>query len=137
LARYAAIAGWGKYLPEKALTNADLERMVATSDEWIRERTGILERRLAGDLESSSTMAVRAARQALERANLPPFSLDLIIVATATPDYIFPASACIVQDALGAINAGAFDLEAACSGFLYALTVGTQFIRSGMYDNIH
>jgi len=136
VARYAAIAGWGKYLPENVLTNADLERMVDTSDEWIRTRTGIAERRRVGDAESSSTMAVRAARQALERADLPPFSLDLIIVATGTPDYLLPATACLVQDALGAIHAGAFDLEAACSGFLYALTVGTQFIRSGMYQNV-
>ncbi len=136
MARYAAIAGWGKYLPQRVLTNHDLERMVNTSDEWIRARTGIIERRLVDDGEATSTMAVRAARQALERADLPAFALDLIIVATSTPDYLFPATACLVQDALGAIHAGAFDLEAACSGFLYALTVGTQFIRSGMYENI-
>lgn len=136
MARYAAIAGWGKYLPQRVLTNHDLERMVDTSDEWIRTRTGIVERHLVEDGEASSTMAVRAARQALERADLPAFALDLIIVATSTPDYLFPATACLVQDALGAIHAGAFDLEAACSGFLYALTVGTQFIRSGMYENV-
>jgi 3-oxoacyl-[acyl-carrier-protein] synthase-3 len=136
LARYAAIAGWGKYLPQRVLTNADLERMVDTSDEWIRTRTGILERRIAGDGESSATMAVQAARQALERANLSPFALDLIIVATATPDYLFPATACLVQDALGAIHAGAFDMEAACSGFLYAVVVGTQFIRAGTCENV-
>ncbi len=136
MARYAAIAGWGKYLPQRVLTNHDLERMVNTSDEWIRARTGIIERRLVDDGEAASTMAVRAARQALERADLPAFALDLIIVATSTPDYLFPATACLVQDALGAIHAGAFDLEAACSGFLYALTVGTQFIRSGMYENV-
>jgi 3-oxoacyl-[acyl-carrier-protein] synthase-3 len=136
MARYAAIAGWGKYLPQRVLTNHDLERMVDTSDEWIRTRTGIIERRLVDDGEASSTMAVRAARQALERADLPAFALDLIIVATSTPDYLFPATACLVQDALGAIHAGAFDLEAACSGFLYALTVGTQFVRSGMYENV-
>lgn len=136
MARYAAIAGWGKYLPQRVLTNHDLERMVNTSDEWIRTRTGIIERHLVDDGEASSTMAVRAARQALERADLPAFALDLIIVATSTPDYLFPATACLVQDALGAIHAGAFDLEAACSGFLYALTVGTQFIRSRMYENV-
>jgi 3-oxoacyl-[acyl-carrier-protein] synthase-3 len=136
VARYAAIAGWGKYLPERVLTNQDLERMVDTSDEWIRTRTGIRERRLAGEEEVSSFLAVRAARQALERADLAPFALDLIIVATCTPDHLFPATACQVQDRLGAINAGAFDLEAACSGFLYALSVGTQFIRGGVYDNV-
>jgi 3-oxoacyl-[acyl-carrier-protein] synthase-3 len=118
------------------LTNDDLEQMVDTSDEWIRTRTGIVERRLIKDGEYASTMAVRAARMALERADLPAFSLDLIIVATATPDYLFPATACLVQDALGAINAGAFDIEAACSGFVYALTIGTQFIRTGVYDNV-
>lgn len=136
MAWYAAIAGWGKYLPERVLTNQDLERMVDTSDEWIRARTGILERRLVGEGESASTLATRAARQALERADLAPFSLDLIIVATATPDYAFPATACLVQDALGAIHAAAFDLEAACSGFLYALAVGTQFIRGGTCQNV-
>lgn len=136
MARYAAITGWGKYLPRRVLTNEDLEQMVATSDEWIRTRTGIAERRLVGDEESSSTMAIRAARQALERADLAPFGLDLIIAATATPDYLFPATACLIQDALGAIHAGAFDLQAACSGFLYALTVGSQFIRGGIYENI-
>ncbi len=136
MARYAAIAGWGKYLPQRVLTNKDLERIVETSDEWIRSRTGIVERRLVQDGETSSTMAIRAARQALERADLAPFSLDLIIAATATPDYLFPATACLVQDGLGAIQAGAFDLEAACSGFIYALAVGTQLIRSGAYDNV-
>ncbi|MBN1484153.1 MAG: ketoacyl-ACP synthase III [Chloroflexia bacterium] len=136
MTRYAAIAGWGKYLPQRVLTNTDLERMVATSDEWIRERTGIAERRLASEGECSSTLAVRAARQALQQADLPAFSLDLIILATSTPDHFFPATACLVQDALGAIHAGAFDLEAACSGFLYALTVGTQLIRGGLCENI-
>jgi 3-oxoacyl-[acyl-carrier-protein] synthase-3 len=136
VARYAAIAGWGKYLPQRVLTNADLERMVDTSDEWIRARTGILERRLIGEGETTATMSVRAARQALERADLPPFSLDLIIVATSTPDYLFPATACLVQDALGAIHAGAFDMEAACSGFVYALAVGTQFVQSGACENV-
>jgi 3-oxoacyl-[acyl-carrier-protein] synthase-3 len=136
VARYAAIAGWGKYLPERVLSNQDLERMVDTSDEWIRTRTGIRERRLAEDGQPVSALAVRAARQALERADLAAFSLDLIIVATTTPDYIIPATACVIQDALGAINAGAFDMEAACSGFLYALAVGTQFIRTGTYENV-
>lgn len=136
MAWYAAIAGWGKCLPERVLTNQDLERMVDTSDEWIRTRTGIVERRLVAEGESTSTLATRAARQALERADLAPFALDLIIVATATPDYLFPATACLVQNELGALHAGAFDLEAACSGFLYALAVGTQFIRSGVYENV-
>jgi len=136
MARYAAIAGWGKYLPPRVLTNQDLERMVDTSDEWIRQRTGICERRLLDEGEATSAMAIRAARQALEQADLSAFALDLIIVATSTPDYLFPATACLVQDALGAINAAAFDLEAACSGFLYALSVGTNMIRSGTHENV-
>jgi len=136
MARYAAIAGWGKYLPPRVLTNQDLERMVDTSDEWIRQRTGICERRLLDEGEATSAMAIRAARQALEQADLSAFALDLIIVATSTPDYLFPATACLVQDALGAINAAAFDMEAACSGFLYALSVGTNMIRSGTHENV-
>jgi 3-oxoacyl-[acyl-carrier-protein] synthase-3 len=136
MARYAAIAGWGSYLPPRVLTNKDLERMVDTSDEWIRQRTGICERRLLEEGEATSSMAIRAARQALEQADLAPFALDLIIVATSTPDYAFPATACLVQDALGAINAAAFDLEAACTGFLYALSVGTNMIRSGAHENV-
>ena len=136
MARYAAIAGWGSYLPPRVLTNEDLERMVDTSDEWIRQRTGIRERRLLDEGEATSSMAIRAARQALQQADLPAFALDMIIVATTTPDYAFPATACLVQDALGAINAAAFDLEAACSGFLYALSIGTSMIRSGAYGNV-
>lgn len=136
MAQYAAIAGWGMDLPQRVLTNQDLERMVDTSDEWIRTRTGISERRLVAEGEATSSMAIRAARQALERANLPPFSVDLIIVATSTPDYAFPATACLVQDAIGAIHAAAFDMEAACSGFIYALSVGTNLVRSGEYQNV-
>jgi len=136
MARYAAIAGWGSCLPQRVLTNQDLERMVDTSDEWIRQRTGIRERRLLEEGEATSTLAVRAARQALERADVAAFTLDMIIVATSTPDYAFPATACLVQDALGAINAAAFDLQAACSGFLYALSVGANLIRSGAYEHV-
>lgn len=136
LSRYASITGWGRYVPERVLTNGDLARMVDTSDEWIRTRTGIIERRIADPKESTSTMAVRAAQEALQIAGLSPDQLDLIIVATATPDYSFPATACLVQDALGASRAGAFDLAAGCSGFLYGLSVGSQMIISGAYDNV-
>ena len=110
--RYAQIVGWGKYIPETVLTNEDLTHMVDTSDEWIRTRTGIGERHTASPKESSASMAARAAEQALDVANIDPLGIDLIIVATATPDYMFPATACLVQDALGARKAGAFDLDA-------------------------
>ncbi len=127
----AAITGWGYYLPERVLTNQDLEKMVATSDEWIQTRTGIQERRIAGPGETTSLMCTRAARQALECACLSPRELDLIICATTTPDHLLPGTGCLVQKRLGADSAGAFDLNSACTGFLYALVVGTQFIRTG------
>jgi len=136
LARYARITGWGKYLPEKVLTNKDLERLVDTTEAWILARTGIKERRIAADDETASSMAVHAARQALKVAKLSPDSLDLVITATCTPDLIFPASAALVQHELGAENAAAFDLNAACSGFIYALATASQFIASGTYTNI-
>jgi len=110
--------------------------MVDTSDEWIRTRTGIVERHIADGKESTSTLAIRAAQEALQIAGLSPDELDLIIVATATPDYFFPATACLVQDALGASRAGAFDLSAGCSGFIYAISVGSQMITSGVYNNV-
>jgi len=125
------IIGTGSYLPEKVLTNKDLEKRVETSDEWIRERTGIRERRIASDKEAASDLAVAAAQRALDMAQIRAGDLDLIIVGTGTPDMLFPSTACLVQDRLGANRAFAFDLSAACSGFLYALSVGDQYIRTG------
>jgi 3-oxoacyl-[acyl-carrier-protein] synthase-3 len=136
LARYAQIVGWGMYVPSEVLTNDDLASMVDTSNDWIRTRTGILERRIATPEDTTATMAIRAARDALRVANANPAKLDLIIVATATPDYSFPATACLVQDALGATRAGAFDLSAGCTGFVYALAVGSQMVTSGAYDQV-
>ncbi len=129
------IAGTGSYLPERILTNAELEEMVETSDEWIVTRTGMRERRIARDDEPTSAMASAAARQALENAGTSGEDVDLIIVATVTPDMPFPSTACMVQDAIGAgKKALCFDLEAACSGFLYAMEVGRGMLLSGMYD---
>jgi 3-oxoacyl-[acyl-carrier-protein] synthase-3 len=136
LAKYAAITGWGSAVPERVLTNSDLEKIVETSDEWITSRTGIKERHVVGEGESTTTMAVAAARQALERAGVPPWQVDLVICCTATPDYLFPATACLVQHEIGAENAGAFDLEAACSGFIYGISVGTQFVKAGSYKTV-
>ncbi|MDW8060472.1 MAG: beta-ketoacyl-ACP synthase III [Thermomicrobium sp.] len=131
MAQRAAITGWGGYVPARVLTNADLERMVATSDEWIVTRTGIRERRIAGPEDTTLRMATEAARRALGTARLDPTALDLVVVATTTPDYLMPATASLLQAALGATRAGAFDLVAACSGFVYALSVGAQFIAAG------
>ena len=131
-----AITGIGSYVPERVLTNADLEKIVDTTDDWITSRTGIRERRMAAEGEHTSTMGIAAARIALERADVDAADLDLIIVATITPDMPFPATACIVQQELGATKAAAFDLEAACTGFLYALEIGRQFIDSRMYQNV-
>ena len=136
MTRYAAITGWGSAVPEKVLTNADLEKLVDTSDEWITSRTGIKERHIVSQNESTSTMAIAAARQALERANVSPWQVDLVICCTATPDYLFPSTACLIQHEIGAENAGAFDLEAACSGFIYGISVGSQFIKTGDYNTI-
>jgi 3-oxoacyl-[acyl-carrier-protein] synthase-3 len=134
--RYAEIIGWGKYVPPKVLHNRDLERLVETTDEWIRTRTGIVERRMAGPKETTATMAVRAAQEALAVADFNPARLEFIIVATCTPDYPLPAVACQVQDALGAGRAGAVDINAGCSGFVYALAMGTALIAAGMYRNV-
>ncbi len=131
MAQRAAITGWGAYVPARVLTNADLERMVETSDEWIVTRTGIRERRIAGPEETTVRMATEAAQRALATAALDPGALDLVIVATTTPDYLMPATASLLQAAIGATRAGAFDLVAACSGFVYALSVGAQFIMAG------
>jgi 3-oxoacyl-[acyl-carrier-protein] synthase-3 len=134
--RYAHIIGWGKYVPPTIVTNDELARKVDTSDEWIRERTGITERHIASSKESTALMAVYAARAAIEVANVYPRDVELIIVATATPEYPFPATACLVQDALGAEQAGAFDLEAGCSGFVYALASAAGMIRAEMYNTV-
>jgi 3-oxoacyl-[acyl-carrier-protein] synthase III len=136
VAKYAAITGWGSALPSRVLTNSDLEKIVETTDEWITSRTGISERRIVAQEESTSTLAIAAARAALERAEVPPWEVDLVICCTATPDFLFPATACLVQAEIGAENAGAFDLEAACAGFIYGLSVGSQFIRSGAYKTV-
>ena len=136
MARYAHITGWGMAVPERVLTNHELSLMVDTSDEWIRSRTGISERHIAAANESTATLAIEAAIKALTIANLAPDQVDLIIVASATPEHIFPATACLVQDQIGAIKAGAFDLSAACSGFIYALNMAAQAIRSGSLNNV-
>ncbi len=129
------IIGVGEYIPEKVLTNADLEKMVDTSNEWIITRTGIKERRIASDSEATSDLAIKAAREALKDANLAPEELDLIIVATITPDMPFPSVASIVQNTLLAKKAAAFDISAACAGFVYALSIAHQFIGAGTYRN--
>ena len=133
--RYAHIVGWGKYVPEKVMTNDDISKIVDTSDEWIQQRTGIRERRIADPKETASTMGLRAAKDALWIAGINPNDVELVIVATATPDYIFPATACLIQDALGAAHAGAFDMSVGCAGFVYALSVASSMITSGMANN--
>jgi 3-oxoacyl-[acyl-carrier-protein] synthase-3 len=133
--RAAHISGWGRYAPTRVLTNDELSRMVDTSEEWICQRTGILERRVAGSGETTASMSLRAARAALDVAELDPRKVELIIVATVTPDYPFPSTACLLQDALGARRAGAFDLSAGCSGFVYGLSVAAGLIEAGQYDN--
>jgi 3-oxoacyl-[acyl-carrier-protein] synthase-3 len=136
LVRYARVTGWGKYLPEKVLTNQELEQMVNTEDSWISSRTGIRERRIAGADETASTMGVLAGREALAVSGIQPDSIDLVIGATCTPDNIFPACAALIQDSLGARKAAAFDINAACSGFIYGLATACQFIAAGSYNNI-
>ncbi len=128
---YAHITGWGMSAPESVMTNDDLAKIVDTNDQWIRERTGIRQRHIAQDGQYPSTLAVEASVKALTVANLHPTELDLIICSTSSPEYIFPATACLIQDQLGASKAGAFDLLAACSGFIYALNMAAQAIRSG------
>lgn len=129
------IIGVGEYLPHKVLTNADLEKMVDTSDEWITTRTGIKQRRIAAKNEAVSDLAIKAARQALENAHLSGHDLDLIIVATVTPDMQFPSVACLVQKELGAANAICFDISAACAGFVYGLSIANQFVARGSCKN--
>lgn len=130
--RYAHIVGWGYHVPNKVITNHDLEQIVDTSDEWIRSRTGIAERRVAADpKETSATLGAAAARKALEMADVPASKVDLVICTTTTPEHLFPATACLIQDMLGAHHAGAFDLSAACSGFVYGLAMARGHILAG------
>lgn len=133
--KYAHIVGWGRYLPSQILTNHDIAQIVDTSDEWIYSRTGIRQRRIAGERETTATMAFEAAARALAVADIHPSQLELVIVATSTPEYIFPSTASRVQDYLGANRAGAFDLSAACSGFVYGLNMASQAIASGSVSN--
>ena len=130
------ILGTGVSIPEKVLTNRDLEKMVDTSDEWIRSRTGIRERRIVEKGTPTSLLAEDAARKAIKAAGITASDIDLIICATVTPDMIFPATACIVQDKIGAVSSAAFDLEAGCTGFVYALAAGAQFVASGTYKHV-
>jgi 3-oxoacyl-[acyl-carrier-protein] synthase III len=135
--RFVRMAGWGKYLPTRVMPNSELEALVDTSDEWIRARTGIGERRIAAPEETTCALAVHASREALDRAGVSAAELDLVIVATCTPDYAnMPATGSLVQHALGATRAGAFDVNAVCSGFLYGLATGSQFILTGAYRNV-
>jgi 3-oxoacyl-[acyl-carrier-protein] synthase-3 len=133
--RHAHIVGWGMAIPDRVLSNDDLVTMVDTSDEWIRQRTGIAERRIVGKGETTFTLSLEAAQAALEVADLDPAQLGLIIVATVTPDHAFPATACMLQDALGAGKAAAFDLSAGCSGFVYGLGLAADLIAAGSYDH--
>ncbi|MBI3537900.1 MAG: ketoacyl-ACP synthase III [Chloroflexi bacterium] len=136
MTRYAHITGWGCYVPSRVVTNDELAKIVDTSDGWIRERTGIAERHISSAKESTGFMAIHAARQAIETADLDPTRIDLVIVATATPEYMFPSTASLVQDAVGATHAGGFDLAAGCSGFGYALATAASMIKSGMHNKI-
>ena len=133
---YAHIIGWGMAVPKRVLTNREISRMVDTTEEWIVSRTGIHERRIAGPQDTTASLGHAAARQAIEFADISPGEIDLIIVATSTPEHLFPATACIIQDALGARKAGAFDLLAACTGFVYALSLASQAIISGSMNTV-
>jgi len=132
----ARIIGTGSYLPERVLTNAHLEEMVETSDEWIFTRTGMKERRLAAKNECTSDMGAKAAQKAIDQAGIKPEEIDLVLVATLSPDYVFPSTACIIESKLGLANAAAVDLQAACTGFIYALSMAKSYIESGLYQNI-
>lgn len=136
MTRYSRIIGTGGYLPERVLTNHELSQTVDTSDEWIFERTGIRSRRIAAEHETASSMAEIAAIQALSAANIAPEDLDLIIVATSIPDRIFPSTACLLQQRLGAGTCAAFDIQAACSGFIYGMSIADQYIRAGTAANV-
>ncbi|MCC6485121.1 MAG: ketoacyl-ACP synthase III [Armatimonadetes bacterium] len=134
--RSAGIVGLGKALPAKVLTNFDLEQMVDTSDEWIFERTGIRQRRVSSENETSASLGAAACKEALAHANVAPEDVDLIICATTSPDMLFPSTACLIQQSLGCWSAAAFDVAAACSGFVYALTIASQFVSSGAYSRV-
>ncbi len=134
--RTVSIIGTGSYVPEKILTNADLSKMVETSDEWITTRTGIKERRIAAKDEHTSDMATKAALAAIEQAGITPAEIDLILLATATPDMLFPATACLVQTRIGATKAACLDVSAACAGFLFAVEIAQQFITSHTYETV-
>ena len=136
MSHYSRIVGTGSYLPSKVLTNRDLEVRVDTTDEWIHSRTGIRQRHVAADAEATSDLALEASRAALAKAGIAPQALDLIVVATTTPDMVFPSTACILQAKLGARDCPAFDVQAVCSGFIYGLATADQFIRSGQYRNV-
>jgi len=131
--RSVRITGWGSYAPERVLTNADLEQLVDTSDEWIRSRTGIRERRVAAPHETTATLGAIAGKRAIATAGLQPDDIDLIIVATLTPDYWMPSTAALVKEAIGNRTAAAFDVAAACSGFVYAYATADSFLRSGLW----
>lgn len=130
------IIGTGSYVPEKVLTNFDIEKIVDTSDEWIRTRTGMSERHIASDRDKASDLAVKAANRALKDSGIAPDEIDLILVATATPDMFFPSTACFVQSSIGAGRSAAFDISAACSGYIYALSVAENYIKSDKYNTI-
>ncbi len=133
---HAKIVGLGKYLPEKVLSNQDLEKMVDTSDEWIVKRVGIKERRISDEKTFASDLAIRAAENALKDAGMKAEELDLIIVSSVSPEMYTPSASCLVQKGLGAVNAAAFDINAACSGFIFAMTTAAQFIENGIYRNV-
>ncbi|MBE2291099.1 MAG: ketoacyl-ACP synthase III, partial [Xanthomonadaceae bacterium] len=133
---YSRIAGTGSYLPEKVVTNDDLAKVVDTSDEWIRTRTGIRERHVAAEGQTTSDMGHRAALKAIEAAGIDPAEIDLIVVGTTTPDYIFPSTACLIQQKLGIAGCAAFDVNAACSGFLFGFSVADNFIRAGVAKTV-
>lgn len=136
MGRTCSIVSVGSYVPEKIITNADLEKLVDTSDEWITTRTGIRERRVAAADEFTSDLGAKAARRAMDKAGISGDLIQLIIVATITPDMTFPSTAALIQQKIGALNCAAFDIEAACSGFIYALEIGQQFIMSRTYDTV-
>ena len=132
----AVVAGTGAYLPEKILTNQDLEKSLDTSDAWITERTGIRERRIAAEEESSSSMAAKAGKQALEDGGISPEDVDMIIVCTSSPDVLFPSTACFVQNELQAFGSAAYDVSAVCSGFIFGLSIAEQYLKTGRYEHI-
>ena len=134
MTRYAHITGWGMAVPEQVLTNYDLEQIVETDDQWIVTRTGIRERRIADKSETTASLATKAALRALQGTDVKARDIELVIVATSSPEHLFPSTASLVQDRIGAVQAGAFDLSAACTGFIFALNMAAQAIRTGSID---